>query len=132
MTSTINHELVEKFYKAMEVKDVDTILACMDQNITWINPLPDVIPFGGKYVGFEASVGYLLAISEAIDMNEFTIDEIFGDWDSFSVSGVEGSHVKSTGKTYRGEWIHIVKVKDGKVVYVREFNDSASMQKAFI
>ena len=38
---------------------------------------------------------------------------------------------KSTGRGYETEWLHHWKVRDGKIGYFREYDDTAAVNAAF-
>jgi ketosteroid isomerase-like protein len=109
-------EMLERFVEADAVLD---------------NPLPDVIPFGGKYEGHHGFVVYVQKILAAIAIEQFEIDEIFAEADRVCVLGRETSRVLATGKHYTMSWVHVLTVRDGRVQHLREYNDTAAMAAAF-
>lgn len=128
---TRDREIVQTFYKNMHRGDMAAFLAAIDEDITWINKLSLPIPFGGVFEGKEATLGYFARLNEAIRMETFEIESVIAAEDGIFVTGNETSLVRATGNRYTMEWIHMVRVRDGKVVYLREFNDSATMMAAF-
>jgi ketosteroid isomerase-like protein len=95
------------------------------------NPLPDPVPFGGRYTGITGFLEYLGRIMPAIEIEEFTIDEVLSDGERVVVTGRERSRVRSTGRRYTMEWVHVLRTSGGRIVSMREYNDTAAMRDAF-
>lgn len=103
----------------------------VDERAVLDNPLPEVIPFGGRYVGHEGFAAYAQAIPAAIEIQRFEIDEIFAEGERVTVLGRERSRVLATDKVYEMSWVHVFTVRDGRVLEMREYNDTAAMAAAF-
>jgi ketosteroid isomerase-like protein len=95
------------------------------------NPLPDPIPFGGRYTGVTGFLEYLGRIVAAIEIEEFTTDEVLCDGECVVVTGRERSRVRSTGRRYTMEWVHVLRTSGDRIVSMREYNDTAAMRDAF-
>ena len=95
------------------------------------NPLPAVIPFGGRYVGPQGFLTYFQQIVAAIEIEQFDIDEIFAQADRVVVLGRETSRSQKTNKRYSMSWVHVLTLRHGRVVHLREYNDTAAMADAF-
>ena len=103
----------------------------VDPEAVLVNPLPEVIPFGGVFEGRQGFAAYLEAILRGISIERFEVDEIFADGERVTVLGRETSLVHSTGKRYTMSWVHVLTVRDGRIVHMREYNDTAAMAVAF-
>ena len=64
-------------------------------------------------------------------MTAFEIREFIAQGDSVVVLGFDESLVKSTGRTYHNEWVHVWAVQDGQLASVRTYNDTAAAAAAF-
>lgn len=95
------------------------------------NPLPDPIPFGGRYVGAPGFLKYAQEIFAGIQVELFEIDEVIAREDRVVVLGRETSRSLKTGKRYSMSWVHVLTVRDGRIVLLREYNDTAAMAAAF-
>lgn len=103
----------------------------VDEDSVLDNPLPDPITFGGQFKGRQGFGAYVQGIFAAIEIEQFEIDELIVDGDRVAVLGRETSRVLSTGKRYSISWVHVLTVRDGRVKYLREYNDTAAMALAF-
>jgi len=95
------------------------------------NPLPASIPFGGVYAGPAGFVRYAQEIFAGINIEMFEIDEMFAAGDRVTVLGCERSRSLATGRHYEMAWVHVLTVRDGKILHMREYNDTAAMAAAF-
>ena len=96
------------------------------------NHLPEHFPFGGCYQGVEGFLRYLTELTQAIEMGPLEMDEWVADGRSVVARGSEGSLVHSTGRRYHMRFVHWLTFdEDGKIVSMREFNDTAEMARAF-
>lgn len=105
----------------------------LDPDFKWINYLPAHIPFGGVYEGAEGLSRYGQELLAAIELKPLHIEQIIVDGLTAVVIGIESqTRVLSTNKFYDMDWVHVVKYrKNGKLVYVREYNQTESMSEAF-
>jgi hypothetical protein len=97
----------------------------------WENPLPDAISFGGRFEGHEGCARYLAHLLDAIEMEGFSIEDTITEGDRVVLIGRETSRVKKTGRRYTMGWVHVVRLRDGLVTRVHEYNDTAAMAAVF-
>lgn len=130
--SSASADIVREFYDLFIAGKIEEASKkCLAEDFVLTNPLPDPIPFGGRFVGVGGFGEYLGGILGAIEMEEFVIDEIFAEGDRVVVIGRETSRVKSTNRHYSMDWVHVLRTKDGRVTSMREYNDTAAMRDAF-
>jgi ketosteroid isomerase-like protein len=70
-------------------------------------------------------------LGETLDVKDFGIEEFISQGNTVVVLGYEKVQVKSTGSEYKNEWVHVWKLKEGKVTKVRTYNDTATAAAAF-
>jgi ketosteroid isomerase-like protein len=123
--------LVLSLYQGLLSAPEAAIATGLAPDIVWENPLPDAIPFGGRFEGHEGCARYLTHLSDAIEMEDFAIDDTIAEGNRVVLIGRETSRVKKTGRRYTMGWVHVVHVRDGLVTRVHEYNDTAAMAAAF-
>jgi len=125
-------EVVQSFYESFSNgKMAESLPTLVDAQAVLENPLPDPIPFGGRFEGHDGFIAYLQAIPAAIDIEQFDVDEILSEGERVVVLGRETSRVISTDKRYTMAWVHVFTVRDGHIQHFREYNDTAAMLSAF-
>lgn len=124
--------IVEAFYQAWLVRDVDTAMAyCHDDVMLALHVSAQVLPFAGTTIG------------------KGRFDErmrlVFRDWHFdkalHTILGVDGTTVRSTcvftvrhiptGEILEGRMRHVIEVVDGRIRQVDEYHD-APMVEAFM
>jgi hypothetical protein len=130
--SATSAEIVRAFYDLFVAgKAEEAAESYLKEDFVLTNPLPAPIPFGGRFVGADGFLQYLGGIVSAIEIEDFAIDEMLCDGDRVVVVGREKSLVKATGQRYEMEWVHVLHAVDGRIVSMREYNDTAAMRDAF-
>ncbi len=126
-------EKVRDFYQLIVTDTQAAIERYVAEDIVWDNPLPENIPFGGRYEGIEGLVRYFTQLASEIEMSPLNFTEIIADEDRVAVVGIEqDTRVIRTGKTYTMPFVHVLKFnQEGKINHVHEYNVTGEMVKAF-
>ena len=125
-------ETTKAFYELFGSGKIEEMLErFVDVHAVLDNPLPDPIPFGGKFEGHQGFATYAQGIFAAIAIEQFEIDEIFAQADRVVALGRETSRALNTGKRYTMSWVHVLTVRSGRIQHLREYNDTAAMAAAF-
>ena len=126
-------EKVKDFYQLIVADTQVAIERYVAEDIVWDNPLPENIPFGGRYNGIEGLVQYLTQLASEIEMSPLNFTEIIVGEDKAAVVGIEqDTRVISTGKTYTMPFVHVLKFnQEGKINHVYEYNVASEMVEAF-
>ncbi|MBV1933559.1 MAG: nuclear transport factor 2 family protein [Parvibaculaceae bacterium] len=105
----------------------------ISDDFEWVNPLPEIVPFGGTYKGVPELMRYLGELNAAIEMKPLHITQFVADGLTIAAIGVEqDTIVKKTGKRYTMPFVHVLHFNaDGKINCVREYNDTTQMLEAF-
>lgn len=124
--------IVMAFYEAILAGQVEeAIRDRMTSDVVWDNPLPEPIPFGGRFEGHDGVADYLGKMFGDIEIEDFEIKDVVAEGDHVVLIGHETSLVKSTGKRYTMDWVHDVRLRDGRVAYIREYNDTVRILAAY-
>lgn len=133
MNNAKNIKRINEFYEALGTDPERVINTLIADEFVWENPLPENIPFGGVYHGADGLRDYVQKIQAALEMTPLHFTDVVGEGDIVAAVGVEeGTLVKATGKRYTMPFVHVVRYNDeGKVVHVREYNDTLDMVAAY-
>ncbi len=125
-------ETAQTLYQLFATGQIEEMLSrCVAADAVLDNPLPASVPFGGIYNGHQGFITYAQQIFASIQIELFEIDEIFAQGERVTVLGRERSRSIKTGKCYDMAWVHVLTVRDGRVLHMREYNDTADMAAAF-
>ena len=133
MNQIDNAQRVEEFYTLLLSDFESAKQKYIAEDFVWENPLPESIPFGGRYEGVSGLLQYLGELMAAIEMSPLHLTDLIGSGSVVAAVGIEeDTLVKSTGKRYTMPFVHVLRFDDeGKVCHVREYNDTRDMVAAF-
>lgn len=127
-----NSDIVGAFFEAIGGGDFPGAFAMLSEDVTWTYHGPsDMIPFAGTFrgkAGVKAFFDTFEAVADPIEMAPRSIVDADGQ---VYVRGIEHSRVKTTGKDYKVEWLHVTEVVDGLILRIDEYLDSATVAAAF-
>ncbi|MBV8804539.1 MAG: nuclear transport factor 2 family protein [Sinobacteraceae bacterium] len=130
MSEQENVQLVKDVYAAFGRGDMQGLLALLTEDIEWITP-GEGWPLAGTYRGRARVAGLLQKASEMLEISFLEPREFVGQGDRVLVVGSERGRVKATNRTFEGHWVAAFTVRNGKVMNVREYNDSLALARAF-
>ena len=123
-----NLEIAKRGYELFQRGDIATLVNdLIDDSCTWISPGPkDKLPWAGQFKGKQQIAGFFAQIAENIDFNEFAPREWIEQGDTVVVFGSSAGRTKKTGKMSKNEWAHVLKYRQGKLVFFQEYYDTAA------
>ncbi len=123
-------QLVQKFYTALSVGDIPTILTVLDSNLEWTEA--ERFPYyGGTWDKPQAVIDNLLVPLDR-DWENFSVNvEDFITEDNRIVAfGTYSGTYKPTGHSMTSPFAHVWKARDGRLSYFRQFTDTAKVLEA--
>ena len=126
-----NTEIVQDAYGKFGSGDIAGLVGLCSEDIHWQTPEIENASFGGKCQGHAAVGEFFGALVADEDITLFEPMEFIADGDKVVVLGRSASNVKSTGRSYETDWVHIFTVNDGMITSFVEFFDNAAATRAF-
>lgn len=127
-----NSDVVRSTYEAFNKKDMCSLASKLDPDCTWDFIGPEAIPFAGHYVGLSGVLhDYARIMMDSVDWQQFAPEEFVEHGDMVVVRGREECRVRRSGRNYAGEWVHVFKMKGGRILEAREYHDTAEVARAF-
>lgn len=143
MSDATTKEVVMRWLDALSAGDFDTALACLDDNIRWVNSpgedgkpggvpgLSAIVPWFGDFRTKAEVVATFGPYAEAQETLEYErLNMMFKD-DQAMVLVREVARIKATGEVYEIEFVQRYQVAGGKIVLLRAYLDSCRMVAAF-
>ena len=126
-----NIAIVRALYAGFAVADVEGVLALVDPNARWeyIGRNADNPAFGVR-IGHEGVRQFFRELSQNEHILEFSPQGFYGRKDKVFVVGYADYITKTTGVRASGDWAHILTLKGGKVVALKEFADTVFVAAA--
>ena len=131
MSEQENLNIVKQVIEAYKKGDGETGFSLMSDDIEFQHPMPTAIwPWAGKQTGKEKMAAFFAKLSEVADFELFEPVEYIADSDKVAVITYEKSRFKSTGKSFDHEFMQLFRLKNGKIVQWRTFEDTYPIRKA--
>lgn len=131
MTEHETTGVIQQIYEAFGRGDLPAVLGALADDVEWSFHGPSSIPFGGTRRGREEVEQFFRAIAEHVEVDEFgPRGKFIAQDDTVVVLGHERMRAKSTGAAWETDWVHVWTLRDGKVVQVHEFSDTAAIVDA--
>jgi len=125
-----NVQLVKRLYDAMARGDMVAVLALMSDDVTVVVPGPAGLGAGGTWHGHEGVQQCFRKLRELQRNERLEIEDFVAEADRVVVLLHVAATVLSTGKMFESDIIHFFTVKDGKIVSLRDFFDTAAVVEA--
>ena len=123
-------ELVKQGYDHFKNGDIESLLNLMSDDIQWESPKVDNVPFSGKHQGKQMVREFFQQLASEQDAIEFMPMEFIAQGDKVVCLGRDEWKTKD-GHGFGGDWAHVFTVRDGKVVAVHEYLDTAAAAAAY-
>ena len=124
-----NLESVRGLYEAFAKGDVPTVLAFLDANIAWTEA--EGFPYGGTYDGPNAVLeGVFMRLGSEWDGFAVVPDEFIDAADTIVVLGQYSGTYKATAKSFKANFAHVWKIREGKAVRFVQYVDTLLVHKA--
>ena len=122
-----NLSLIKEAYAAFGREDLPGIIRLLADDVEWIHPRGDQIPWGGQRQGHDEVTGFFVGLAQTIDVERFEPARFHADGDTVIVFGSERMRVRATGRSYEVAWAHEFVIRDGKIAKFTEYTDTASI-----
>lgn len=133
MTDQENLAIVREAYAAFGRGDVAGAISNYADDIDWAMPgSPETIPYAGKRHGREQVAQFYSTFAQTEEIEEMQLQDFIAHGDRVLVFGHYRGRVKSTERSYTKDFIHVVTLRDTKVIRFREYVASDDMYAAFV
>ena len=126
-----NIAFVQSLYRAFAAKDIPSILNVLSPAVEWGEPPNPFNPAGGTRYGHDGFLEWLRVGNESEEVLALEPRDFLANLHSVAVVGYTRCRVRTTGREYETDFVHLVTLKDGKVRSFREFFDTFAAAEAF-
>ena len=130
MNQQENIKTVQLAYDHFQRGNIPSVLATLADNVEWQLPEMTGIPFSGTRKGREQVREFFSSLARLQDPLEFEPKEYLADRDKVVVQGHYGWRVKSTGRIFESDFVHVFTFQNGTVVRFQEYADTAAATRA--
>jgi uncharacterized protein len=123
-----NIETTKKGYEFFKRGDIPGLIKeILADDCTWIGAGPkEKLPWAGHFEGKQGVANFFSQVAQHLDFIDFAPREMIEQGDTVVVIGTSSARMKNTGKAVENDWIHLIKYKQGKLVFWQEYTDTAA------
>lgn len=124
-----NLEIIRATYEGSSEENGRHLLAALAAEATWTEAAG--FPYAGTYVGAEAIIANVFR-RLAMEWMDYRaeVHTYLADGDRVAAFGAYSGTYKATGKAIRATFAHLYRLKDGKIVSMEQYVDSAIVRQA--
>jgi ketosteroid isomerase-like protein len=131
MDAQDNKRLVLEGYRLFQSGDIPGMMAYAHDDAAWVAPDAEAVPFAGSFHG-KAEVGrFFSELLTSMQPTRFVIKDVIAENDKVVVLGEAAWMIRSTGRSYDSQWVHVFTMRDGKFIRVDSLYDTGSAERAF-
>jgi ketosteroid isomerase-like protein len=121
-----NTETAKRGYEFFLRGDVPGLVReIIHDDCTWIGAGPkDKLPWAGHFNGKQGVANFFSVVAQHLHFTKFAPHEYVEQGETVVVIGTSSAQVKSTGKSVDNEWVHVVKFRQGKLIFWQEYTDT--------
>lgn len=131
MNEDANTRTLREAYLKFQTGDFSGLIEHFDDDIYFIMPEIENVPYGGLWHRKPAAVRFFEILTVAEDISDYEAREFISQGDKVVVMGRMTSTVRSTGRHYSTEWVHVHTMKDNRITNFAVFMDTAAALRAF-
>ena len=126
-----NIKIVQDLYAAFARRDIEAIFKVLSPKVEWGEPANPYNPAAGTRYGHEGFLQWIEIGGQSEEILTLEPRQFLTGPDAVAVVGYTKCRAKSTGKIYETDFVHLINIKEGKVVRFQEFFDTYAAAEAF-
>ncbi len=130
MTTGTHTQTIQQAYAAIAAQDIPAFQRLMARDIDWIVPEMPGVPFAGEWRGHQGVTEFFARLDASQEIVEFQPAQFVAQETTVVVLGHFVMRVKATGRLSRSEWAHVWTLRDGLIVRMQEYADTATVRAA--
>ena len=121
-----NIEFVKRIYSAFAQGQIDEMLQMFSDDLAFQHPMPQSIwRWAGSRSGRQGLAEFFAGLIETLEYERLEPRQFIAQHDSVAVVLSERTRVKASGMFFEISEVHLFKLKNGKVVQLTIFEDTA-------
>jgi ketosteroid isomerase-like protein len=124
-------QVVRELYDAFKRRDITAILAVLSEDVEWSEPENPHNPSAGTRRGHAGFLEWARVGNDAEEVVSLDLHDILTSDQSVAAVGHTTCRVRATGRTYDTDFVHLITLRDGRVVRFQEFFDTYAAAAAF-
>ncbi len=124
-------DVTQTVFERFGAQDVPGILEWLDPQIVINFYGPKIIPYAGDYKGMDEARRFFETVLSSVDIHQFEPEQFLNDGNMVTVTGHLHLTARSTGRSFKSDFVHVITVRDHKWRRFRDFMNTAVAAEAF-
>jgi len=126
---TDNRDIIRRTYEGSSEENGKNLLAVLSPEVEWTEA--EGFPYAGAYIGVEALMqGVFHRLATEWDGYKAVVHRYLADGDHVAAFGVYSGTYKPTGKAMTAHFAHLYELRDGRILRMQQYVDSAKVVEA--
>lgn len=125
-----NVQIVKNLYAAFNRGDINTILELISGHAVLLGTSFDELIWSGEFKGPTGAAEFIGRLHSALEVTDFEPERYISAGDDVISFGWWEGRSRMTGKSFRSDWAMRMTLRDGKLVFMRAYDDSANVAAA--
>ena len=126
MSEQDNVRIVEQLYAAFARGDTQAALYTFSADVDFQHPMTTTVwPWAGKLRGREQVARFFAGLGEAAEWEHFEPREVIAQGNKVVGTVYERLRLRGNGRLLENEMVNVFTLKDGKIVQMRIYEDTA-------
>lgn len=124
-----NRDIIRRTYEGSPEEKIQHLLAALSPDVEWTEA--EGFPYAGTYVGIDALLqGVFQRLATEWDDYRADVHTYLAEGDRVAAFGIYSGTYKATGKSMTAHFAHLYQLRDGRIVRMQQYVDSALVQGA--
>ena len=126
-----NLDIIRQGYEAFARRDIPAMLSAYAPAVTFTIPGPKETPLARGWRGIDDMKEFFRVVDSELEFTEFSPQQWIAEGDRVIVIGTYAGNVKRNGNPFRTDWVMAWRLENGKIVEMREYNDTLAWATAY-
>jgi hypothetical protein len=126
-----NLAVVKRLYDAFGRRDIEAVLGELTEDVQWSEPENPFNPAAGTRQGHEGFLEWVRIGNAAEEVMALELRDFLVTGNKVAAVGRTTCRVRSTGKVYETDFVHLIDLRNGRVARFQEFFDTYAAGEAF-
>jgi uncharacterized protein len=131
MSDQKNADVVRQAYNNFKTGNIQALLNSVSIDVDWRLPVIKGVPHSGARRGPDQVGKFFASVAETQEVLQFEPREFVSEGEKVVSIGHYEWRIKSTGKKFASDFVHVFTVRDGKIAGFIEFLDTAAETAAW-
>ena len=130
-----NVQIVQQMFAGFDQRNLQAVLDTLAEDVYWQSPVTRAvskeISWARPRHGREQVATFFKDLFEGVQPERLETLQFTAQDDRVIVEGKNRGTVRSTGKNYEHDWVMVLTVRDGKILKLKHYYDTADILAAF-